>query len=230
MKDLTTIDTRNIKFNSQLTTLRLAMMPKEWRNRKYVSDYTGCFGEKAIYIISAVIPLVTYRDGTSEEWDHVVVRPMKGINDTPSYKIMSKIAETFFEKGKEFAMQVIPRRENYVSIEPYTLHLWGVKNECVFDFKRILEEIKNDDLEFDRERAIKEYYDSGGNRCLAIISQKDWPKWNETVQIKEKYWGEGMDAILINRSFQEDVQQFKEYKVILLWDATSVKLPPKELV
>lgn len=229
MKDLTTIETRNIMFNSQLTILRLAMMPKEWRSRKYVSDYTGWFAENAIYIISAVIPLVTYQDGTKEEWDHVIVRPVIDINEIPSYEVMSQISEAFFEQG-EFAMQVIPRRENYVSIEPYTLHLWGMKDECSFDFEVILKEIEAVNLESEKDMVIKEGCDSRGNKCLAIITKVTWPTWDEVVQIKEKYWGDKMDAILVNRSFQEDVQQFEKYKVILLWDAASVKLPPKDLV
>lgn len=229
MKDLTTIETRNIIFNSQLTILRLAMMPKEWRSRKYVSDYTGWFAENAIYIISAVIPLVTYKDGTKEEWDHVIVRPVIDINEIPSYEVMSQISEAFFEQG-EFAMQVIPRRENYVSIEPYTLHLWGMKTECGFDFEVILKEIETVNLENEKDMVITETCDGRGNKCLAIITKATWPTWDEVVQIKEKYWGDKMDAILVNRSFQEDVQQFEKYKVILLWDAASVKLPPKDLV
>lgn len=229
MKDLTTIETRNIMFNSNLTILRLAMMPKEWRSRKYVSDYTGWFGENAIYIISAVIPLVTYQDGSKEEWNHVVVRPVIDINETPSYEVMSQIAETFFEQG-EFAMQVIPRRENYISIEPYTLHLWGMSTNCSFDFESILKEIQTINLESEKDVVTIECRDGRDNKCLAIISKTTWLTWDEVVQIKEKYWGDKMDAILINRSFQEDVQQFEKYKVVLLWDAASVKLPPKDLV
>ena len=131
-------------------------------------------------------------------------------------------------------MQVIPRRKNYISREPYTLHLWNMKSFCDFKFDEIYTHIFSEDVfHFNNNGiSVKISTDSSDNEFVAIISEKKWPSWDEIVKVKEETLGTNIDAILVNRDFHRDIEFFqkRKYKIVIIWEATTITLPNKDLV
>jgi len=227
MRDLAaTVSTNEIHFNEEVTREKLSIkLDDDWNDPSFFSVFDANFDAEH-FSVTAHIPM-EHNLVFHENWQHVLVRP--DAKDTPSYDVMSKIATAFFkEEANEYAMQVIPKRENYVSREEYTLHLWNLP-------------AKAPDFQIDEalQKAISHYigntfyvsYDSLGNKFISIISETNWPSWTEIVQTKEWIFGTDSDAILINRGFEKDIQAFEgKLKVVLIWEASRVQLPPSFLV
>lgn len=55
-------------------------------------------------------------------WDHVSVAPLKK-NIVPSWEMMCKVKDVFFEPG-EAVIQIHPPKSEYVNNMPNCLHLW----------------------------------------------------------------------------------------------------------
>lgn len=55
-------------------------------------------------------------------WEHVSVSPYLQ-KRTPTWEEMSHIKDLFWEP-EEVAMQIHPRRSEYVNFHPYALHMW----------------------------------------------------------------------------------------------------------
>jgi hypothetical protein len=58
------------------------------------------------------------------DWDHVSVSTE---TRCPRWDEMQKIKEMFFE-DYEVVMQLHPAKDNYISLHPYTLHMWKPHN------------------------------------------------------------------------------------------------------
>lgn len=56
----------------------------------------------------------------SHGWDHVSVSTE---DRTPTYQEMKAIKDLFF-KSEEWAMELHPPKEQYISAHPYVLHIW----------------------------------------------------------------------------------------------------------
>lgn len=223
MKDLTTISTNEVVYNEMATKKVLLWEEFDLQDPAYLSIFDAKFGNDT-FSITACWP-IEYNLIFKENWQHILVRP--NFEATPSYEVMSKIASTFFNKD-ELCMQVIPKRCNYVSNEPYTLHLWNMVSRCNF---QIDEAIYQTRLETNCKNGVFVRFDSLGNRYIAIVTNGYWPSWLELVHIKEEFFGTNVDAVIINRGFEKDVQIFSgSRKIVLIWEATDVDLPDKLLV
>lgn len=227
MKDLRTVNTPEIIFNESQTKLNLEFEDKQWQDPQYLSVFDAHIGEEHFCITACRTLIRNFL--FNEEWDHIIIRPNSTTESTPSYEAMSKIASAFFDKF-EYSMQVIPRVENYVNVEPFTLHLWNFKSLCDFQFDEVYEYINTLDLSFSNGVAVCSSTDSCNNQYMAIISETNWPCWEDIVKLKEKNLGCDSDVIIINRGFQKDVDMFGDRKIILLWDATQIELPHPKLV
>lgn len=222
MKKLRLVKTAEISRDYTLTEIVLILENYRWINSDFLSVYQANIGKESFFITASR----NYFSG--KEWEHVIVRPKSFMQTTPSYLAMSKIATAFFEN--EYCMQIIPSRDNYVSIEPFTLHLWNFKKSFAFNFDDIYRKIKDKKLKFHKRICALVTYDSNYNKCLAVISKKDWPPWNKIVDLKEEYLGKDINAIIINRGESKDIISFDSHKVLLIWDASDIELPPKFLV
>lgn len=223
MKDLTTISTDEVVLDEEATKKVLQWEDFDFQDPTYLSIFNAKFGEYT-FSITACWP-IEYNLVFKQNWRHILVRP--NFEAIPSYEVMSKIASVFFEDN-ELCMQVIPKRCNYVSNEPYTLHLWNMISRCNFQIDEAISETK---VETNCKNGVYVRFDSLGNRYIAIISDGYWPSWLELVYIKEEFLGTNVDAVIINRGFEKDIEMFSgSRKIVLIWDATDVDLPDKLLV
>lgn len=227
MKNLTSIGTPEICFNSFITKKALEFENSNWRDPKYLSVYVANLCDT--YLIVAcrtLIKLSQIYEKRDHIWDHIIVRPAHP--STPSYVDMAKIADVFFDRN-EYAMQVIPRRKNYVNHEPYALHLWNLPDNT-FQFYEIYQKLKSIPFKFRNELFIQFLLDTKENGALALIFEKNWPTWNEIVRIKEQILGTDIDAVIVNRSLFEDLSTINGHKVVVLWMNPKLRLPAKFLV
>lgn len=223
MKDLTTISSAEVIYNEEETKKATQWDNFYYDDPTFFSIFTAKFGGYNFFI-TACCP-IEYNLIFKQNWNHILVRPTA--NETPSYEVMSKISSIFF-KDDELCMQVIPKRCNYVSAEPYTLHLWNMVTPCNFQIDEAISETR---LKTKCKNGVYVRFDSLGNRYIAIISDNYWPSWLELVNIKEEFFGTDVDAVIINRSFEKDIEMFSSScKIVLIWDATCVELPDKLLV
>lgn len=76
----------------------------------------GCFevkiGAKWFFVIAS----------NGGGWEHVSVSPSRGKN-IPTWNEMCKIKEMFFEDEEE-AIQIHPKKSEYIMAYPYCQHLW----------------------------------------------------------------------------------------------------------
>ncbi len=161
----------------------------------------------------------------SGEWEHVCITHE---NSIPEYEELVKLKEIAW-KTSEIAMQVHPPKSEYVNIDQYALHLW--RNKRVN--KRNEEKLRLQILDA-YKKAQKEYTGkekavllSGEQKIVAVFGENRWPTWEEVCTVKQQYWDPEEAAVQFNLSYKEDMN--KEY-CILLWDATDMLLPDKELV
>ena len=161
----------------------------------------------------------------SGEWEHVCITHE---NSIPEYEELVKLKEIAW-KTSEIAMQVHPPKSEYVNIDQYALHLW--RNKSVN--KRNEEKLRLQILDA-YKKAQKEYTGkekavllSGEQKIVAVFGENRWPTWEEVCTVKQQYWDPEEAAVQFNLSYKEDMN--KEY-CILLWDATDMLLPDKELV
>lgn len=63
------------------------------------------------------LTIIASSDG---DWEHVSVSTP---NRCPTWEEMQFVKETFWGDNEE-VMQVHPKKENYVNVHPYCLHLW----------------------------------------------------------------------------------------------------------
>lgn len=173
--------------------------------------------------------ITSLRPQSEEEWHHIIIRP--NLYRTPSYESMAEISDTFFQN--EFSMQVIPKRCNYISKEEYTLHLWGMKSPCNFNFKEVYNYLfYQKQFDFKDNICVKHCSDTSNHKCIAVITEHRWPTWEELVQAKEEFIGTKLDAVVINRNIINDLTpfEFSKYKIVLIWYASELQLPDKSLV
>ena len=175
------------------------------------------FTSKQIAIKSFVIDNV--------DWEHVAITHE---NSIPEYEELVKLKEEAWQTS-DIAMQVHPPKSEYINEAQYTLHLW--RNKCIS--KRNEEKLRLKILDA-YKKAQKEYTGkekavllSGEQKIVAIFGENRWPTWEEVCTVKQAYWDPEEAAVQFNLSYNEDMN--KEY-CILLWDATDMLLPDKELV
>lgn len=77
-------------------------------------EYNGMF--KINYLGTYYKVLATNNDG----WEHVSV---SHTNRIPSWEVMCKVKELFFE-DEEVVIQYHPKKSEYINNHPYCLHLW----------------------------------------------------------------------------------------------------------
>ncbi len=228
MKDLTKISTPEITLDVNRTQQVLANDPDgEWGYPEFLSVFVANIEEESLEI-TACIPM-DYNLLLRKSWAHLLVRP--STDATPTYTAMSKIAQAFFKTGHH-AMQIIPRCSDYISREKHTLHLWNVTSDCSFQFDEVHQLLSQNLSDIDTDIYLQVSEDSNSNQYLAIAAKDRWLCWEDIVSYKEKYLGADIDAVIVNRSFKEDIQNFSssKYKVIIIWEASSIELPDKILV
>lgn len=222
MKDLLSVGTGEITFNTKATSNALRKEAPQWRDPKWVSVFDARFPNKHIYRITACDTVFG-----REAWFHIIVRPMPVVKDTPTYENMAKIKDAFFYDG-EYTMQVLPKKKDYVSREPFTLHLWNFKGDSqAYDqfFESAYET-----LEMEYEKDSNTIHIVKLPNAVALISET-WPTWQQIVSVKENVMGDDKAAVIINRSFSKDIELFEgSKKVVILWDAENMQLPSKFLV
>lgn len=159
-------------------------------------------------------------------WEHIMLN-LEPHKRCASYEEMSALKEKFWRKN-EVAIQVHPKKANYINIKQYALHLWRNKDivpQAEARLKRRISSIYEEGRKyFSGER--KEVFLSE-QRVLVIFCGEDWLSWEDVCQIKQKYWNSEEAAVQFNVSTGVDLNP---EHMILLWDATNFQLPPKELV
>ena len=217
MKDLTKIKTAEIWVDEKSTQDALSREHEDVRYPELTSVFSGNINGE-LFSITANIP-AEYNATFKKAWAHLLVRPV--FDMTPSYMAMSKIADTFFNEN-EYAMQVIPKRSDYISREEYTLHLWSFnKHNPSFLFKEVCSLL---DQKIEKTTMVSR--DSNDNRYLAIVGD-NWPSWEQLVQLKETHLGTEVDAVIVNRSFAEDTKLLTNgKKVVIIWEVTEEDFLP----
>ncbi len=163
------------------------------------------------------------------DWEHVALDLELNDRRCPTYQEMCRLKEHFFSKN-EVALQVHPRRDDYVNKCHYRLHLWRNRNVSERAEKALRQRIEK---MFEK---AKEYYRQGQRRevlieedtkVVLIFCGDQWLTWEEVCQIKQKYWQAEEAAVQFNISQAFDLN--KE-RIIMLWDAEDFDLPLKEYV
>ena len=73
----------------------------------------------------------------------------------------------------------------------------------------------------------REFLVPGEQKILAVSGITRWPTWEEVCETKQRYWEPEEVAVQFNLSSDEDLN---EEHIILLWDASDMLLPSKEIV
>lgn len=161
-----------------------------------------------------------------EEWEHIMLN-LEEHNRCASYEEMSVLKETFWEEN-EIAIQVHPKKSEYINLRQYALHLWrnkSITSQAESRLKRrilnVYAEAKKNFSGVRKEVFLPEY------GVLAIFCGEDWLSWEEVCQIKQRYWKPEQAAVQFNVSPELDLNP---EHMILLWDASDFDLPPKKFV
>lgn len=92
-------------------------------------DRSGEYAKAYEWNRMTVIASVERRDGN--QWLHV---SFSRNNRLPSYKEMQMIKKDFIGDDRR-AIFVLPKKDNYVNIHKYCLHLWCCEKELIPDFE-----------------------------------------------------------------------------------------------
>ena len=167
---------------------------------------------KMVYIANPTLKLL--------DWEYAALT-FKDRN--PTYKEMSQFKDELW--GMEnIAIQVYPKRSEYVNIPKYTLSLLRSKlipprREAQLR-KRILASYEEATKECSGEK--KTMLLPGETRVVVVFGGNNWPSWAEVYKAKEQYWKPEETAVQFYLSYNEDMN--KEH-IILLWDAEDMLLP-----
>ena len=160
------------------------------------------------------------------DWEHVSLYPN---TCCPTYEQMSKAKDIFWNKD-EIVFQVHPAKSEYVNRSEYELHLWRSRKISTKTEIRLRNKILSTYEAATKNKHTKEKtveIISTEPRIVAIFGEGRWSTWEEVCAVKQQYWEPEEAAVQFNLSYKEDMN--KEY-CILLWDATDMILPDKELV
>lgn len=162
----------------------------------------------------------------ADNWEHVMLN-LEEQKRCPTYEEMCILKETFWTED-EIAIQVHPKKSDYINKCQYALHLWRNKTitpQAEARLKRRISGVYCEAKQCNSEHG-KEIFLSK-HRVLVIFCGKDWLSWEEVCKIKQKYWEPEEAAVQFNVSPELDCN---EEHMILLWDASDFDLPAKELV
>lgn len=101
----------------------------KFRNYDFAKKYYGSFGDEGNGVFEVKIDGKTYNIIASNGggWEHVSVSNEK---HTPSWKVMSKVKDLFFNDD-ETVVQFHPPKAEYVNIHQNCLHLWRSLEEDI---------------------------------------------------------------------------------------------------
>lgn len=160
------------------------------------------------------------------EWEHIAL-DLEEHRRCASYEEMSALKETFWEEN-EIAIQVHPKKSDYINLKHYALHLWRNKSimpQAELCLKRRISSVYAEAKKYFSGVRKEVFLSEQG--VLAIFCGEDWLSWEEVCQIKQKYWKPEQAAVQFNISPELDLNP---EHMILLWDATNFDLPPKKFV
>ena len=166
---------------------------------------------------------ITTSDFDDEKWEHAMLTPTT-VNRCPTWPEMVSM-KNFVWYDKDVVIQVHPRRQNYINYLPYSLHQWKFKGGL-----EDLSAVKNTTklLLKDRSNSAKAFKGvANGRRFIAIYGGSQWPSWEDVCFFKNHYFGPDCPAVQYNISKKFDLNN---RFLLTVWDASSMELPPKELV
>lgn len=179
------------------------------------------------WVEGKVVRVVAVRDPNSYEgWESVA---MVDYDHIPEYEEMVKLKDQYWEKD-EVVFQVHPARSEYVNDLENMLHLW----RYMLIAPRIEKNLRRKVLEaYEQAKRLyhndekREFLVPGEQKILAVSGITRWPTWEEVCETKQRYWEPEEVAVQFNLSSDEDLN---EEHIILLWDASDMLLPSKEIV
>lgn len=133
---------------------------------------------------------------TGDGWEHVSISTH---NQTPSWKLMCKIKNMFFNED-EIVVQYHPREKDYINIHEHCLHLWRPLNEKLPLPSEYIEDINSQNGKTELMFLDKEKYKIVNSsddewKKISITSKKTTPSWDLMCQIKNKYWNKDKVAV-----------------------------------
>lgn len=178
--------------------------------------------------IGETLGYVSAMNFLDDDWEHVMLNGFWS-NRCPTYEEMTLLKDTFWTEG-EIAIQVHPRKSEYINKCEYTLHLWrnrNVSEKVERGLRQRIEKMLEKAKEFYEKGQRKEILLEEDTKVVLIFCGDRWLTWEEVCQIKQKYWQPEEAAVQFNISQAFDLN--KE-RIIMLWDAEDFDLPLKEYV
>lgn len=163
------------------------------------------------------------------DWEHVAL-DLEANKRCPTYQEMCRLKEYFFSEN-EIALQIHPRRDDYVNECYYRLHLW--RNKAISDRgeralrRKIIAKFEEAKRFYKTGKKQEILFEGNDEKVVVLFGGDKWPKWNEVCKIKQKYWQPEEVAVQFNIGQKFDLNA---EHIIMLWDAGDFALPSKELV
>lgn len=98
--------------------------------------FQGFMGDEhnGLFLIEIENKIFRCISSDGDNWDHVSVTILtktgEPVKRCPKWNEMCIIKELFFEDDEE-VMQLHPKKEDYVNVHPYCLHLWRPQQEKI---------------------------------------------------------------------------------------------------
>lgn len=211
---------------TQTTAMKnLSLLPNHYlpSERLYRWMLPPSYRSDFLFRMDAAVGIATAINPPDEYWEHVLLLPLTE-DRCPTWPEMVRLKDMFWNP-KEVVIQVHPSVENYINIDPYTLHLWKHRF-FQYDLSNILlttaELLKDSSTSFHSFSSIVH-----GRRFIAIYGGTRWPTWEEVCIEKQRYFGANTTAIQFNISREFDLN---DHFLLTIWDATNYPLPPTRLV
>lgn len=159
-------------------------------------------------------------------WEHVFLDLRKS-DRCPTYEEMCRLKQYFFNEN-EIALQIHPKKSEYVNACQHRLHLWRKVTMTALQEELLRRKITK---VYDEARKLfsgerKEIF-LAEYKVLVIFCGDDWLTWEEICKIKQQYWEPEEVAVQFNISPEFDLNS---EHMILLWDGADMVLPPKNIV
>lgn len=99
-----------------------------WEKRLQITAPRNLCGAFVIKLRTGVVARITAENAVRHpEWEHVCVSTN---SRCLTWEEMCEVKDLFFYDN-EVVMQLHPKKENYVNIHPYCLHLWRPKTQII---------------------------------------------------------------------------------------------------
>ena len=192
-----------------------------WRNDE-ITKYIYMYKSHYDLIIGGILGSIH----KSKNWEHVAMSILSPNNRMPTFEEMSALKDMFWNQN-EITMQVLPAEKDYVNVNPYVLHLW--RNIKSSELEPILYKEILQTNEETQKISTPGFFTTqiSGKYKKVIIGGDKWPDWDFIHKTKQQYWGDDETAIVFTLGKEGDLN--KDHLVVI-WDASTFELPPKDLV